>query len=696
MSNVIVKNNRYTVDPLYQWDLNQVLTIHGLSLEAIPEIHFTNTGMDRAIVKQAVMDDTGVINADVPNSLLQKPYPITAYVCMYEGETFESLYAIEIPVKARKKPGDYTLQSDEEVYSFNAMENQINNLASLIADHNDVDEELIQKYVTLGTKLENQYAATDAEINEKYNDLNLRVNTQLTEFSTDLDYLKNYVTPQMFGAVGDGEADDTAAIQTAINESTTVYIPPGTYKVSFNLLTDDNMNPAIVVPSNRVIRLAPNAVLTCTGVSLERYAFFRLYDVENVTIDGGKIVGERYGHTGNSGEWGMGISLSYARNIIIKNMEIRDCWGDGICFGTIDNDPDKVCQNLVIENVICDNNRRQGISACGVNGFYLNDCKLINTNGTAPQAGIDFESNAADIPQKHIFITNLYTENNTGYGVLICDKQEMELTIKNWVDVGSGSGGYPLHITTQAEYKKGFIFIENVILKETPLIGINYSHSANAFPVTIKNIRLDDVGINRADHPGGSLLLFVGNTSFNNQCGNLSITGIELNNLAVTSKDHVLLMNTYTDTTDNINNVFIEVDKINGLVSEWLKDLSLTTNFKINDKSEKIGYNHAVWDWTTVNTSIRYCVPSSSSVDRTFIIGDNMPVGLPFEIINDNPSGYGILLDCALPVLGYLTDNKAKYLKVKPICGAKVIMCRYDEDNFYITSGHEFLTTVDK
>ena len=155
MSNVIVKSNRYTVDPLYQWDLNQVLTIHGLSLASIPEIHFTNTGMDRAIVRQATMDDAGVISADVPNSLLQKPYKITAYVCIYEGDTFKSLYAIEIPVKARKKPGDYTLENDEELYSFNAIENQLVNLLSLIEDHNQVDDDLYKKYGNLDSKYEN-------------------------------------------------------------------------------------------------------------------------------------------------------------------------------------------------------------------------------------------------------------------------------------------------------------------------------------------------------------------------------------------------------------------------------------------------------------------------------------------------------------------------------------------------------------
>lgn len=124
MSEVKVEKNTYTVEPLYQWDQNQKLTIYGLSLPSFPEIHYTNVAMERAIVRQATMDAAGVITADVPNSLLQKPYTISAFVCVYQGSTFETLYKIDIPVKARTQPADYTLEDDdEEVYSFNKLEN---------------------------------------------------------------------------------------------------------------------------------------------------------------------------------------------------------------------------------------------------------------------------------------------------------------------------------------------------------------------------------------------------------------------------------------------------------------------------------------------------------------------------------------------------------------------------------------------
>ena len=131
MAVVNVTKNNYTVDSLCQWDVNQTLQVYGLSLSTIPEVHFANEAMGRAIVRQATMDSAGVVSVDIPNSLLQKPYTISAYICTYEGDTFRSLYKIDIPVKARTQPADYTLVDDPEVYSFNALENKVENAIAL-------------------------------------------------------------------------------------------------------------------------------------------------------------------------------------------------------------------------------------------------------------------------------------------------------------------------------------------------------------------------------------------------------------------------------------------------------------------------------------------------------------------------------------------------------------------------------------
>ena len=167
MANVVVKKDRYTVDPLYQWDKDQELFIYGLSLATTPEIHFTNDIMEKAIVRHSSMDDAGVIKVKIPNSLLQKPYKIRAYVCINEGETFKSLYMITIPVEARSMPADYTLTiSDDEVYSFNALETKILQLE-------ESNESRLREF----KQISNDTIEECKEIVEPFTNINRRVDT---------------------------------------------------------------------------------------------------------------------------------------------------------------------------------------------------------------------------------------------------------------------------------------------------------------------------------------------------------------------------------------------------------------------------------------------------------------------------------------------------------------------------------------
>lgn len=55
-----------------------------------------------------------------------------------------------------------------------------------------------------------------------------------------------YVTPKLFGAIGDGEADDTEAMQDAmdyaIDHNTELYIPAGQYRITKTLTLKDTLN----------------------------------------------------------------------------------------------------------------------------------------------------------------------------------------------------------------------------------------------------------------------------------------------------------------------------------------------------------------------------------------------------------------------------------------------------------------------
>lgn len=118
----------YVTDSVYQWDINRELEVRGINLLTAPEIHFYNANMgNRAIVRQATLEN-GIAKVMIPNSILQEALLIRANVVVYEGDTRKTIETIEIPVVAKARPLDYSLtDSDEEIYSFNALENYINN-----------------------------------------------------------------------------------------------------------------------------------------------------------------------------------------------------------------------------------------------------------------------------------------------------------------------------------------------------------------------------------------------------------------------------------------------------------------------------------------------------------------------------------------------------------------------------------------
>lgn len=115
------ENNLWSVDPAYQWDLNQVLTINGLSLTSV-EVHFAHHYATFAIVRQAEIDSAGTIRVSVPNVLLRKAHRLNAFVCVRNGDKFNSLYKIVIPIISRQRPSDYAGEDERDYYSLDALD----------------------------------------------------------------------------------------------------------------------------------------------------------------------------------------------------------------------------------------------------------------------------------------------------------------------------------------------------------------------------------------------------------------------------------------------------------------------------------------------------------------------------------------------------------------------------------------------
>ena len=190
-----------------------------------------------------------------------------------------------------------------------------------------------------------------------------------------------------YNAKGDGSADDTSAIQSAVNavgSGGTVVIPAGTFMVN---VSRDN-DAGIILKSNMTLYLAAGAVLKGITSSAIQGDIVRVRGLSNVTINGpGTLQGDRSTHTGPPSEMFMCISINTSDHITVSGVTCRDSWSDGIYVSD-------GCTNITVSNVICDNNRRQGMSITAVVGMLVENSTFSNTHGTDPQCGIDVEPNA--------------------------------------------------------------------------------------------------------------------------------------------------------------------------------------------------------------------------------------------------------------------------------------------------------------
>jgi hypothetical protein len=262
------------------------------------------------------------------------------------------------------------------------------------------------------------------------------------------------------GAKGDGVHDDTHAIQSAIDslpaKGGTVLVPKGTYMI-------DAMR-SINLRSNMTLQLSPDATIAALPNSSQRSYMIKVWNVSNVGITGGNIVGEREGHTGTGGEWGYGINIQASNHVRVSGVHISHCWGDGMWIGALGKAPNAVpSTDVSVDHVVSTENRRQGLSIGPVDGVTITNSTFSNTHGTMPQSGIDIEpqtqgqannitidhcnliDNRGSGLEIHSNVSNVTVKNsnitsNYGYGVLTVDAAT-QVTVNANTIAGNGLAG---------------------------------------------------------------------------------------------------------------------------------------------------------------------------------------------------------------------------------------------------------------
>jgi hypothetical protein len=207
-------------------------------------------------------------------------------------------------------------------------------------------------------------------------------------------------------------ADSTAALQAAINSGVRKLIVEdmGAPWITDKLKLASDQE---IVFEKGVVVLAKRGAFHGNGDCL-----FSAASKKNITLTGHDSVlrmwkedhddKAQYTHA----EWRHVLGFWSCASVRITGLTLADSGGDGIYLGVAQKGVP--CSDVVIKNVGCVNNYRQGISVISARNLLIEDCVLKDTWGTAPEAGIDFEPNSPAEELVNCVMRNCVSENNRG------------------------------------------------------------------------------------------------------------------------------------------------------------------------------------------------------------------------------------------------------------------------------------------
>jgi hypothetical protein len=193
------------------------------------------------------------------------------------------------------------------------------------------------------------------------------------------------VPARLYGAIGDGVADDWAALQTAMSEAAeqgaTLVIPPGTYRITKTLKAPRGLK--LSAYGATITTYIPNL-----GNSGSIAASLMIDSVSNVTVSGLAIDGRKAAFSGVT-EYKAGICINNARNVVIEDCDLFNCKGDGLIFYS--RTPGQRNIGATVRNTVCRGNHRLGCAVTDLTDGRFEGCTFTTSSGTTPMGGLDIE-----------------------------------------------------------------------------------------------------------------------------------------------------------------------------------------------------------------------------------------------------------------------------------------------------------------
>ena len=328
---------------------------------------------------------------------------------------------------------------------------------------------------------------------------------------------------------GFNSADATNALKEAINSTHPFIVidKQASDWIVGPLFFSNIKNKTIVFESGVVLRAK-------TGAFPAAHRLLQFTYSDNITILGYGATLRMNKSEYTSGEQRHALSIVNSSNITIKGLTLRDSGGDGLYISRYNHG--EYCRNILVEDIIATNNKRQGMSVISVDGLTVRNSSFTNTAGKAPGAGVDFEPESTlDRLVKIRFIGCTFTGNEgpgiqfalakTSSSTMPLDAVFTDSYVSNNYSPSNEQGSYPseidlgMSINNNSNPIKGKIVFDGLRVENSKWSAIWSKKTLEAYHVTIKNAVIKNVSTSSnlaAIHVG---LLSYGNTSYANMGG---------------------------------------------------------------------------------------------------------------------------------------------------------------------------------
>lgn len=295
------------------------------------------------------------------------------------------------------------------------------------------------------------------------------------------------------GAVGNGVANDTAALQSCINTSATtkqaIYLPVGHYRITATLNISasnttiygtDSANTIIVqdTPSAYIFHVVNGSA------PVDRLTFRRLnlyYSVNHPT--GIAVVCENcwrtyfqqvnFGSAAAGAYLSSGLWVTGGNQVFVEDSTVTNDTSQGMYFTDVG---DVFLSNVEVNQLDNDTGSTGIIFDSGVGGVYAT-----NVNVTAGETAFLFENTKGTVPPNFGFFTNCLADTTNGFGWYFQAATSMRLT-NSWAATAADTGIIVfnvngLSITDSRIYNNGGYGIllnagaQNVTIKDSTITG---------------------------------------------------------------------------------------------------------------------------------------------------------------------------------------------------------------------------------